>query len=130
MCPRGRRLVNGDGSFIADGRVVCHVLLIEAPDGLVLVDTGFGTADITNPRELAGPFKAMRRPRLDPSETALSQVRAAGFGPADVRHILMTHLDLDHAGGLPDFPQAEVHLFAPEHEAMLSPPLRERIRYS
>src|SRR5205823_4654081 len=49
MCPRGRRLVNGDGSFIADGRVVCHVLLIEAPDGLVLVDTGFGTADITNP---------------------------------------------------------------------------------
>ena len=34
----------------------------------------------------------------------------AGFRREDVRHILVTHLDFDHAGGLPDFPDAVVHV--------------------
>ncbi|MFD0510570.1 MBL fold metallo-hydrolase [Streptomyces aureus] len=29
-----------------------------------------------------------------------------GYAVDDVRHIVLTHLDLDHAGGLPDFPRA------------------------
>jgi glyoxylase-like metal-dependent hydrolase (beta-lactamase superfamily II) len=44
-----------------------------------------------------------------------------GFRRADVRHVLPTHLDLDHAGGLPDFPDATVHIFRPEHDAAMSP---------
>jgi glyoxylase-like metal-dependent hydrolase (beta-lactamase superfamily II) len=43
-------------------------------------------------------------------------VRSLGFDPADVRHILVTHLDFDHAGGLEDFPNAAVHLTAREKE--------------
>ncbi len=129
MCPWGQRLINGEGSLLASGRIVCHVLLIEVADGLVLVDTGFGTDDVRNPRQLTRPFTAALRPRLEASETAVSQVRALGFDPADVRHIILTHLDVDHAGGLPDFPQAEIHLFARELEVMRDPPLRERVRY-
>lgn len=33
-----------------------------------------------------------------------------GFNPRDVRHIILTHLDFDHAGGLDDFPEAQVHM--------------------
>src|SRR5262249_17897106 len=40
-----------------------------------------------------------------------------GFKPDDVRHIVVTHLDLDHAGGIPDFPRATVHAYRPEHDA-------------
>ncbi len=65
-----------------------------------------------------------------PGETAISQVRALGFDPADVRHVVLTHLDIDHAGGLSDFPHAEVHVWAREHEAMTRPPWRERVRYA
>jgi glyoxylase-like metal-dependent hydrolase (beta-lactamase superfamily II) len=129
MCPWGQRLVNGEGGWLAGGRIVCHVLLIEAADGLVLVDTGFGTEDVRNPRQLTLPFTAALRPRLEVSETALAQVRKLGFDPADVRHIILTHLDVDHAGGLPDFPAAQIHVFAREYEAMVRPPLRERVRY-
>ena len=46
-----------------------------------------------------------------------------------MRHVVLTHLDLDHAGGLSDFPDAEVHVFAAEHEAAMRPGLRERARY-
>jgi glyoxylase-like metal-dependent hydrolase (beta-lactamase superfamily II) len=34
-----------------------------------------------------------------------------------VRHIVLTHLDFDHAGGLEDFPDATVHVLAAEREA-------------
>ena len=106
-----------------------HCLLIESSDGLVLVDTGFGTGDIADPKRLGQPFRAMMRPELNESETAVSQVRAMGRDPADVRHIVVTHLDLDHAGGLSDFPQAKVHVFAPELEIAQNPPLVEKARY-
>jgi glyoxylase-like metal-dependent hydrolase (beta-lactamase superfamily II) len=130
MCPWGQRALSGDGSLLAPARIVCHVLLIELDGGLALVDTGFGTDDVRNPRRgLSLPFTAMMRPRLDLADTAVEQVRALGFDPADVRDIVVTHLDVDHAGGLPDFPSATVHLFGREHEAMLHPPLRERVRY-
>jgi glyoxylase-like metal-dependent hydrolase (beta-lactamase superfamily II) len=38
-----------------------------------------------------------------------------------VRHIVLTHLDFDHAGGLDDFPNAAVHLLAAERQAALAP---------
>jgi glyoxylase-like metal-dependent hydrolase (beta-lactamase superfamily II) len=129
MCPWGQRLMSGEGKLLGSARLVCHVLLIELADGLVLLDTGFGTEDVRNPRQLTLPFTTITRPQLQLAETAVSQVRELGLDPADVRDIILTHLDVDHAGGLPDFPAARVHVFAREHEAMLNPPLRERVRY-
>lgn len=129
MCPLGDSLLGGDGGLLSTGRLVCHCLLIEGDDGLTLVDTGVGALDCEKPNGLGRPFRAMIRPRCDSSETALEQVKALGFEPADVRHIVPTHLDLDHAGGLPDFPEATVHIFAPEHRAATEPKLKDRSRY-
>jgi glyoxylase-like metal-dependent hydrolase (beta-lactamase superfamily II) len=129
LCPRGARLLSGKGGVFTSARLVCHCLLIEGAEGLVLVDTGFGRADIQRPRQLGRPFLAVVRPRLDERETAISQLRGLGFDPGDVRHIIATHLDLDHAGGLPDFPDAEVHLLGRELAAALHPDWRERTRY-
>jgi glyoxylase-like metal-dependent hydrolase (beta-lactamase superfamily II) len=62
-------------------------------------------------------------------ETALARVEELGFAGSDVRHIVITHLDPDHSGGLPDFPHAQVHVFEPELRAALHPGMRERARY-
>jgi glyoxylase-like metal-dependent hydrolase (beta-lactamase superfamily II) len=59
----------------------------------------------------------MNRIRLEHRYTALAEVTARGFSPRDVRHIVLTHLDFDHAGGLEDFPEATVHVLQPEAEA-------------
>lgn len=129
LCPHGGRLIGGEGGPLSRAEVICHCLLIESSDGLVLVDTGFGSGDARNPAQLGQPFRAALSPRPRYEETALAQVEALGFAVADVRHIVATHLDPDHAGGLPDFPRAEVHVLAPELAAALRPSLRERARY-
>ena len=129
LCPFGGSLVSGEGG-LRGAHIVCHCLLIEHGDSLVLVDTGMGAGDVAHPyRSLGVPFTAAFRPQADPGETAVQRVRALGLDPADVRHIACTHLDLDHAGGLPDFPDAEVHVFAAEKDAAVDPSLRDRARY-
>jgi glyoxylase-like metal-dependent hydrolase (beta-lactamase superfamily II) len=128
MCPHGSRLLAGSGGWLETTDVVCHCLLIEADDGLVLVDTGFGIDDMHDLGRLGPTFRLMR-PQARTEETAIRQVEALGFEAGDVKRIVATHLDPDHSGGLPDFPNAEVHAFAREINDALQPSLRDRPRY-
>lgn len=132
LCPPFGRLIQGTGSLFGRGHLVCHCLLVETNDALVLIDTGLGLADIAHTAERLGSgFPKVFRPALDPKETALRQIEALGFSAKDVRHIVLTHLDIDHAGGLSDFPDAAVHLFRPEHTAATAPEtVLERARYN
>ncbi len=128
MCPHGRRLMQGEGGWLESAQIVCHCWLIEGRNGLTLVDTGLGTAQVAG--MVHGHLKALMRPQLSHAETALVQVEALGFAAADVRNIVLTHLDFDHAGALADFPQATVHVHAPELAAAQAPrTLIEKQRY-
>ena len=111
--------------------MVAHCLLVETErDGLVLIDTGFGTRDIEGKTGLSRAFRTFCGPAMSHAETAIEQVKALGYAPEDVKHIVVTHLDLDHAGGLADFPNAKVHLHAREHAAAMARSHRmERERY-
>jgi glyoxylase-like metal-dependent hydrolase (beta-lactamase superfamily II) len=131
MCPPSQRLINGEGSLFASGHLVCHCLAVETDDGIVLIDTGLGLEDIARPADrLSTTFRHLVRPVLDPAETALRQLEQLGFQRSDVRHIIPTHLDVDHVGGLADFPDAVVHVFADEYAAATQPRSdRERHRY-
>ena len=109
--------------------LVCHVLLIETDNGLVLVDSGFGTHDCDDPRRV-GPTRRMVRAILRHEETVAHQIGRLGFARDDVRHIIITHLDMDHAGGMSDFPDARIHLTAAEAlGAIRAPSRQEKIRY-
>jgi glyoxylase-like metal-dependent hydrolase (beta-lactamase superfamily II) len=112
------------------GGLVCHVLLVESPGGLVLVDTGFGLKYADDPAGRFGPARFLNRPVVDAAEAAITQVKRLGFDPHDVRHVVLTHFDGDHTGGLADFPRARVHLTAAENYASLHPKgALERGRY-
>src|SRR5215831_12043162 len=133
MCPRGRSAVNGDGRLFARARLVSHCLLLEtAAHGLVLVDTGIGVEDVRDLRRLGALFGPAMA--IDPTGSAhmpaLPQIEALGFRREDVRHVVLTHIDFDHAGGLPDFPAARVHVHASEKAAAFArATFRERTRY-
>nr|MCW2727910.1 hypothetical protein [Aeromicrobium sp.] len=111
-------------------RIVCHVLLCESDDGLVLVDTGLGLHDYAHPKERMGPTRHLLKPVWNPPASAVLQLQALGFAASDVAHIVVTHLDFDHIGGLSDFPAATVHTTADEHAAAItSPDFLDRRRY-
>lgn len=86
-------------------------LLVEAPNALVLVDTGIGNKQDERFREIYGVSNEGDPTRLEDA------IRAAGFSPADVDIVVSTHLHFDHAGGntrlrsvgdvVPSFPDAE-----------------------
>lgn len=113
------------------GRLACHCLLVETPRSLVLVDTGYGLRDVACPRPRLSPFfLALLRPELREEMTAIRQIERLGFDPRDVRHIVLTHLDFDHAGGLDDFPWAEVHLTTAEvKHATAQATILDRMRF-
>jgi glyoxylase-like metal-dependent hydrolase (beta-lactamase superfamily II) len=133
FCPLTQRFINGYGSPFARGRLVTHCELIESADGLILIDAGLGTRDLAFPEtSIPGPiWQFINQAQLKPEETALDRIKKLGFSPRDVRHIVMTHLDFDHAGGLADFPHAKVHVYEPEYfAATRRPRIRDRMRYA
>ena len=81
----------------ADGRnripLALRCLLVEAPNALVLVDTGIGNKEDEKFHHIYGVDNAGEPTRL---ETA---IRAAGFTPEQIDLVISTHLHFDHAGG-------------------------------
>lgn len=131
MRPAGLDVLARLGRGPEHTQMVCHCLLIECGDSLVLIDTGFGLEDIDEPyTRLSRRLVKTLNPALSPYESAAKQVEALGFSRDDVRHIILTHLDPDHAGGLSDFPMARVHLLADEHSGATGRlTQKERARY-
>jgi glyoxylase-like metal-dependent hydrolase (beta-lactamase superfamily II) len=102
-------------------QAIVYCLLLESSEGLILVDTGFGTKDYSTPSPRMRFFCYFAGVPGDQEETALYQITEMGFQKEDVRHIVLTHLHLDHAGGLCDFPDARVHVYKPEYLAAMDP---------
>jgi glyoxylase-like metal-dependent hydrolase (beta-lactamase superfamily II) len=98
-----------------------YCLLVETNEGLILIDSGLGRNDYTNPSFLMRSFIFIMGIPRRIEETAFHQVQVLGFKISDVKHIVLTHLHLDHAGGLPDFPDAKVHVFQTEYEVHKKP---------
>jgi glyoxylase-like metal-dependent hydrolase (beta-lactamase superfamily II) len=70
-------------------------LLVEHPEGPVLIDTGLGNKEDPKFRDIYGIENAgVRGPTQ--LEDALAEL---GLQPADVRWVINTHLHFDHAGG-------------------------------
>jgi len=70
-------VASGRGGFDWTDPADCNVYLLDGGDELALVDSGTG----------------------DSARQIAANIEAHGFSPRDVRHILLTHLHADHAGG-------------------------------
>ena len=127
MCPFCAPLF-GQKGLVAE--MVCHCLLLETDQGLVLIDTGLGLQDYLYAEERLGKFiTRFGTIQQDLNLSALGQIKKLGFKAADVKHIIVTSLDFDHAGGISDFPQAMVHVLSSEYNATQHFGLKNQYRY-
>lgn len=100
------------------GTAVGHCLLLEEGENLVLIDAGIGLAETQAPEEKLGrELIESTGFILDEARTAVRQIEQRGLDPRQVTHIVCSHLDPDHIGGLADFPQATVHVAREEYDS-------------
>jgi glyoxylase-like metal-dependent hydrolase (beta-lactamase superfamily II) len=88
-----------------------YAYAIEHPEGVILVDTGASPGLMRLPR-WHPYFRLAARFNVEPEQEAAPQLKALGIAAGDVKRIVLTHLHIDHDGGLAGFPQSEV-LVAP-----------------
>ena len=116
---RGRSLARRLAPLVDDewsGWLPTYAFAVEHPEGVILVDTGANAGLKRLPRwhpyfQLAVKFD------IEPEQEAGPQLRALGIAPSDVKLIVLTHLHIDHDGGLAAFPQARILVSAGERAA-------------
>jgi len=85
-------------------------LIMHPHAGPVLFDTGYTPRFFTETRHLPARIYRLVTPvHLDNAGDVVTQLRARGIAPGDVRHIVVSHFHADHVGGLKDFPNARFH---------------------
>ena len=83
--------------------------LLEHPGvGPVLVDTGLHPSVAIDPKQNFGRLGALafKGMKMDPAQAVAAQLRERAIEPGDVEVVVMTHLHVDHASGMSEFPDA------------------------
>jgi N-acyl homoserine lactone hydrolase len=73
--------------------------LISHPEGWVLVDTGLHPALRSDPHSRVGAFETFYA-NLREDDDVVSKLKTLDLQPQDIKHVILTHLHFDHAGGL------------------------------
>jgi glyoxylase-like metal-dependent hydrolase (beta-lactamase superfamily II) len=82
--------------------------LIEHAKGLVLFDTGCAPEVAVDAEGYWGvATKFLKNIRFTKDQVVDQQVKLHGYKPADVKYVVVSHLHLDHSGGLKLFPNAQ-----------------------
>ena len=97
--------------------------LIEHPQGLILVDTGWcreiSPDGVYDPRAAAAvlpsQMAALFHPSVPKGMAIHEQLSGMGLAPEDLDYVLLTHLDVDHISGLRHVNKAK-HIVLPEYE--------------
>jgi glyoxylase-like metal-dependent hydrolase (beta-lactamase superfamily II) len=89
-----------------------YAWVIDSKEGIIVVDTGQGTHLLETGKSLHPYVRWEVAFRIEREQEIGPQLRALGIAPRDVKRVVLTHLHMDHDGGLVHFPDAEI-LVAP-----------------
>jgi N-acyl homoserine lactone hydrolase len=93
--------------------------VVEHPGaGPFLVDTGMHPSIADDPKENLGSLGArLYELRMTADQAVRPQLEARGFDPDAIRTVVMTHLHLDHASAVSEFPAATFYVDRVEWES-------------
>lgn len=85
-----------------------YAWMIDHPEGLIVVDTGQGRHVLEGVRSWHPYLRWEVMFRIERDEEIGPQLRALGVAPRDVQRVVLTHLHVDHDGGLAHFPESDI----------------------
>jgi glyoxylase-like metal-dependent hydrolase (beta-lactamase superfamily II) len=80
---------------------------IEHPEGVIVVDTG-AAAHLKSLPRWHPYFQLSVRFDIEPEQEVGPQLRSRGIGARDVKTVVLTHMHIDHDGGLAHFPHSRI----------------------
>jgi N-acyl homoserine lactone hydrolase len=92
---------------------------VEHPEaGGFLIDTGFHPSVADDPKQSLGGLnaRALGDIEMRPEDAVPARLRALGVEPEEVGLVVMTHLHMDHASAISEFPNAVFFVTAAEWE--------------
>jgi len=105
--------------------MVACPLLIKTPDSLVIIETGLGNKLTDKQKKVF---------RVKEEWNLVAELRVLGIEREDISHVILTHYDFDHAGGVVmreesgsfdlTFPRAKHYIQATEWEDVMRPNIR------
>lgn len=84
-----------------------YVWAIEHPEGVIVVDTG-SAAHLKSLPRWHPYFQLSVRFDIEPEQEVGPQLRSLGIGVRDVKTVVLTHMHIDHDGGLAHFPHSRI----------------------
>jgi N-acyl homoserine lactone hydrolase len=103
--------------------------LITHPQGNVLFDTGGHPDLVRDPRSRLGDAADMYEITMREGDDIVSQLRRIDVSPADVGHVVQSHLHYDHSGCIKFFPEATVYAQHEELQFAFWPAVYQRALY-
>lgn len=110
-----------EAGAIGDWLTPFPAFLVEHSEGLVLFDTGLSSAAAGDPAAVYGASATSSHMEFSREQRLDRQLSDIGFDPADVEHVVISHLHFDHTGGMGLFPDAQFYLGAGEMRYALDP---------
>lgn len=103
--------------------------LIQHVRGNVIFDSGAHPSLAIDPRARLGDEADNWEIRMTEQDGVVSRLATVGLAPADITHVLQSHLHYDHAGGLEFFPHAPIYVQRDELSFAYSPPVYQEGLY-
>ncbi|MFC1485392.1 N-acyl homoserine lactonase family protein [bacterium] len=103
--------------------------LIKHPKGNVLFDTGNALEVAKDSQKHWGAAVEAYLPVMREDEYVVNQLKTIGINPEDIRYVVLSHLHLDHAGGVGAFPNATYIVQRKELEWAYVPDFYQKLAY-
>lgn len=101
-------------------KVPVPAFLVEHPGvGPILIDTGFHPSVAAKPTANLGRLSqfTFKDIQMKPEQAVSAQLRSRGIDPAQIKVVVMTHLHIDHASAVSEYPESTFLVSAAEWAA-------------
>lgn len=114
--PKSVSVLGAPETFIL-AEPICAYLL-DTTEGFVLIDCGLNLKVLRDPNQAEASYGRHVYPALPvvlPEHELLPQLARIGVAPTDIRHVLLSHVHIDHTGELRHFVDARISIQAREY---------------